>query len=895
MSSLLMPKFSSSLVPSWVIKLRAASAALLCVLAAGCGGSADAPPPPEGAQTAAAPVITQQPVPLSVTVGQPATFTVAATGTAPLAYQWQRNGTAIDGATNTTYALASVAVGDSGAVFRAVVSNAAGSATSNDATLTVTTAEPVLTVTQQPADASVVAGSTASFSVAATCSSGTLNIQWQRLSGATFADVAGASGATYSLTPAINDNSAQFRANLSCSGQSVTPSSTATLTVTAPASGGILSQVVPTGLRTQADISDTAGIVREPSGSFAFTAGTTIRRLSADLSTITLIAGSSTDTASTLDGVGTAARFSNPRSITVDSAGNLYIVDFSASVVRRIATDGTVTTIAGQAGSSGTADGTGSAARFNFPAAIAMGPDGDLYVADRGNFAVRRVTTSGVVTTYAGVAGTFGYVDGAAIAARFQVLGGIAVAADLTVYVADAGNSRIRRIARNGNVAGNVDTMAGDGAIIRSPVDGTGTAASIPAPGNMTIEGNTLYVRDSSNLVRAIDTTTSVVTTVTGNAGSPPPGLIAPYSDGPRGVAFNEGTPGSVAAIGDGRLLLADASVGALRLVGTDGYTRTIAVASAFDNSFLSDHTGVGVLSQQPFNFGNYRSALAAAPDGSIVVAGRTDLRRILPDLSVTPIAGLVGRADVTDGANSAALFVSPAGLVVKPDGTIVVFDGTTIRTVAPVTNTVTTLAGSATLAIGRDGTGSAAGFQGGRSVVIAANGDILAADTFSQAIRRITPAGVVTTFSGSLQNNGEVDEPAGTARFYNPDAMAIAPDGTLWVIDWGPSPGKLRKVAIDGSVTTVTLTGDASNLTSSTTLAVDPAGNLFMLSSGGLYQVEPTTGAATLLIPTALTATTFGSSPTLAPGTDRLIAVGVKQLVFMDTDGKQLLRATLP
>jgi len=886
-----MPKFSSSLVPSWVIKLRAASAALLCVLAAGCGGSADAPPPPEGTPTAAAPVITQQPVALSVTVGQPATFTVAATGTAPLAYQWQRNGTAIDGATDTTYALASVAIGDSGAVFRAVVSNAVGSATSNDATLTVNTAAPVLTITQQPADASVVAGSTASFTVAATCSSGTLNIQWQRLSGATFVDLAGASAATYTLTPAINDSGAQFHANLSCSGQSVTQSSVATLTVTAPPSGGILSQVVPTGLRTQADISDTAGIVREPSGSFAFTAGTTIRRLSADLSTITLIAGSSTDPGSTLDGVGTAARFIDPRSITVDPTGNLYIVDFSANVVRRIATDGTVTTIAGQTGSSGTADGTGSAARFNFPAAIAMGPDGDLYVADRGNFAVRRVTTSGVVTTYAGVAGTFGYVDGAATAARFQVLGGIAVAADLTVFVADAGNSRIRRIARNGNTAGNVDTMAGSG-VGSSPADGTGTAARIVAPGNMTIEGNTLYVRDSNNLVRAIDTTTSVVTTVTGNAGSPPPGLIAPYSDGPRGVAFNEGTPGSVAAIGDGRLLLADASVGALRLVGTDGYTRTIAVSSAFDNNFFSDHTGVGVLSQQPFDFGNSRPALAAAPDGSIVVAGRTDLRRILSDLSVTPIAGLVGRADVIDGSNSAALFVSPAGLVVKPDGTIVVFDGTTIRTVAPVTNTVTTLAGSATLAIGQDGTGAAAGFQGGRSVVIATNGDILAADTFSQAIRRITPAGVVTTFSGSLQNNGEVDGPAGAARFYNPTAMAIAPDGTLWVID-SASPGRLRKVAIDGSVTTVALTGDAITLIGAT-LAVDPAGNLFVLA-GGLYQVAPTTGAATLLIPTAQTATTFGSSPTLAPGTDRLIAVGVKQLVFMDTDGKQLLRATLP
>ncbi|MES1164082.1 MAG: hypothetical protein ABUL50_13610, partial [Rhizobacter sp.] len=156
----------------------------LVALVAACGGGADAPPPFEGAPGAVAPVITQQPASLSVTAGQPASFTVAATGTAPLAYQWQRNGSDIAGATATTYTLAAPVVGDSGAVFRAVVSNAAGTATSHDATLTVTTAGPVLTITQQPTDASVTAGSTATFSVAATCSAGTLNIQWRRNSGA---------------------------------------------------------------------------------------------------------------------------------------------------------------------------------------------------------------------------------------------------------------------------------------------------------------------------------------------------------------------------------------------------------------------------------------------------------------------------------------------------------------------------------------------------------------------------------------------------------------------------------------------------------------------------------------------------------------------------------------
>ncbi|MBC7939696.1 MAG: hypothetical protein H7Z19_08030, partial [Chitinophagaceae bacterium] len=157
-------------------RLRVAAASL-CLVIAACGGGADAPPPAEGAPAALPPLITQQPADLGVASGQPASFTVAATGTAPLAFQWQRNGTDIAGANTATYAIATTASTDTGAVFRAVVSNTAGTATSNNATLTVTTAAPVLTVTQQPADATVSAGASATFTVAATCSSGTLNVQ----------------------------------------------------------------------------------------------------------------------------------------------------------------------------------------------------------------------------------------------------------------------------------------------------------------------------------------------------------------------------------------------------------------------------------------------------------------------------------------------------------------------------------------------------------------------------------------------------------------------------------------------------------------------------------------------------------------------------------------------
>ncbi len=229
--------FERSVTLGLRVAIRRVALASFFVLLAACGGSADAPPPPENAPPQGVPpAITLQPVSLNLAPGQDATFTVAATGTAPLAYQWQRNGADITGATAATYTLAAVTSNDTGASFRAVVNNLAGSATSNSATLTVTASAPVLTVSPQPANATGLAGSQASFTVGGTCSVGTLGVQWQRNSGldGAFVNLAGATATTYSLATVIGDDGAQFRALLDCSGQSSTVSNAATLTVTAP-------------------------------------------------------------------------------------------------------------------------------------------------------------------------------------------------------------------------------------------------------------------------------------------------------------------------------------------------------------------------------------------------------------------------------------------------------------------------------------------------------------------------------------------------------------------------------------------------------------------------------------------------------------------------------------
>ncbi len=175
---------------------------------------------------AVAPSITTQPSNQTVTEGQTASFSVVATGTAPLSYQWQKNGTNIPGGTGATYTTPATVPGDTGAVFHCRVSNVKGSVTSNDATLTVNEIIIAPSITSQPSDQTVLLGETATFSVTAT-GTAPLSYQWQRGG----ADISGATGATYTTSATvIGDSGASFRCKVSNTVNNVM-SNAATLTV----------------------------------------------------------------------------------------------------------------------------------------------------------------------------------------------------------------------------------------------------------------------------------------------------------------------------------------------------------------------------------------------------------------------------------------------------------------------------------------------------------------------------------------------------------------------------------------------------------------------------------------------------------------------------------------
>ncbi len=228
--------------------------------------------------------------------------------------------------------------------------------------------------------------------------------------------------------------------------------------------------------------------------------------------TVTTLAGQA-GVGGSADGQGTAASFHFPFAIAVDSSDNLYVADTWNNLIRKIDSSGNVTTLAGQAGVSGSADGQGTVASFSSAMAIAVDPLGNLYVADAHNHLIRKIDSSGTVTTLAGQVGITGSADGQGTAASFNNPSVIAVDALGNLYVAEHNGHLIHKI----DSSGNVTTLAGQR--VSGSADGQGTAASFNRPYDIAVDslGN-LYVADSHNhLIRKL---TGVVytETVSGNS-----------------------------------------------------------------------------------------------------------------------------------------------------------------------------------------------------------------------------------------------------------------------------------------------------------------------------------------------------------------------------------------
>jgi secreted PhoX family phosphatase len=198
------------------------------------------------------------------------------------------------------------------------------------------------------------------------------------------------------------------------------------------------------------------------------------------------------------DGTGAAARFSGPLAVATDSAGNVYVADTNNSTIRKITPAGVVSTLAGTAGVTGSTDATGAAARFNSPRGIATDSAGNVYVGDTLNFTIRKITPKGEVTTLAGTAGIFGSTDGTGPAARFYDPAGVATDSAGNVYVADDFNNTIRKV----TPAGAVSTLVG----VAEPGGSFGALTPGPLPGvlnspvALAVSGTSLYITASTGV-----------------------------------------------------------------------------------------------------------------------------------------------------------------------------------------------------------------------------------------------------------------------------------------------------------------------------------------------------------------------------------------------------------
>ena len=592
------------------------------------------------------------------------------------------------------------------------------------------------------------------------------------------------------------------------------------------------------------------------------------------------------------DGTGATVRFASPLGVAAIGS-NLYVADNTNHVIRKIDTaTGSVTTLAGSFGASGSTDGTGSAARFKSPGGItAVGTT--LYVCDSGNHTVRKiVSTSGAVTTVAGSAGNAGSTDNTtATLVRFNSPRGIATdLAGSALYVADTGNHKIRKVVAS---TGATTTYAGSGAA--GAGNGVGTAASFSSPEGVACLGSYVYVADTGNhTIREITPSGAVgdVTTFAGTAG------VQDFTDNVTGSLARFFSPSSIAAIGTD-LYVADTGNQVLRRIDASAFVTTLAGGALAAGHV--DGAGAAARFNGPKGIGTNGTYLYVADTQNHAV------RRVTVAGVATTLAGNPPQAGTIDGSGTSARFRAPAGAAGLGDNVFVADTGNhTIRKITSA-GTVTSIAGYPGVSGFADGTGTSGRFTNPQGIV-EVDGVFYVADTGNHAVRKVTSAGAVTTFAGSTSGTPGLVNATGTAARFN-TPKGIASDGvSLFVADTGNHA--VRKIVMaTGVVTTLAGTGAAgfgNNPTGTSASFNSPEGiavigsNLYVADTGNhaVRKVVNSLAAAVTTIagadaPTAVSGYADGSGTSARFSSPRGIAAVGSVLYLADTGNHAIRRIT--
>ncbi|QMW00872.1 NHL repeat-containing protein [Spirosoma foliorum] len=589
------------------------------------------------------------------------------------------------------------------------------------------------------------------------------------------------------------------------------------------------------GAATAACLNGPSGVTVDKNGAvyIADQENNRIRKVSTN-GIISTVAGSYLSRNSLFNGDGgpaTSAFLGNPNSVIVDDSGNLYISEQSAGIIRKISTSGIITTVAGNGRSDPFEAGDGgpaTAASLIGPTGIALDAAGNLYIADFYNNRIRKVSTSGIITTVAGDGNrNFNGDGGVATRASLYNPTGVAVDAAGNIYIADQGNCRIRKIDANGIIT----TIAGNNSRGFSGDGGVATAASLNNPTSVIVDeyGN-IYITDSVNQrVRRVSTD-GIITTVVGN------GLRRSTGDGGLATEASLNNPVSTAFDNNGNLYIALQDGHQIRKVSSDGIITTVA-----GNGYIS-FSGDGGLATSASLYNPFGVTTDSSDNLYITDLFNRRIRKVSPDGIITTVAGNGNAGFSGDGGLATATTLNGVyNMIVDAAGNLYMADSFNHR-VRKVSSSgiITTIAGNGSAGFsGDNGPAILASLNKPADVAMDRSGNLYIAELDNHRIRKIDSNGIITTVAGNGNTSFSGDGGLATAAGLNSPAKIIVDrNNNLYMAD--QYDHRIRKVSPDGIITTIAGNGNAgfsgdgdlataASLNSPTGMALDNGNNLYV------------------------------------------------------------------
>jgi trimeric autotransporter adhesin len=591
---------------------------------------------------------------------------------------------------------------------------------------------------------------------------------------------------------------------------------------------------------TEASIFPPSGVAVDSNGNVFFSSAECVFRIDPS-GTMTRVAGNSRS-GFTGDGgpalnaqiaVGSAAH-SSPGSLTIDGSGNLYTAELENYRVRKISTSGIITTIAGRGHPQPDGDGGPAvSAAIGFPTNVAVDGSGNVFIADQGYGLVRKVSTSGIITTVAG-GGTAAGTNGAQATSIDITPMGVAVDASGDLFISGFGHNRILKVAPSGVVA----IVAGTGTAGFSGDGGPATAAQISQPTRMALDsaGNLYFVDARNSRVRSVSTG-GTITTVAGG------GTTFPADSIP---ATQAGLPGidAIAVDAQGNLYLAASWI---QKVTTDGIIHIIGGNGTFNFS----GNGAPATAAQLWEPGDV--ALGVNADVMIADTENQMVRHVDSSGVITTVAGNGNCAASGDGGMAVQTpLCSPGGVAVDRSGNLFVSEppNNRIRKVTPAGIITTVAVNGVEGSTGDGGPATSASLAFPLGVAVDGSGNLFIADYGNNRIRKVTANGVIGTVAGTgvMSFSGD-GGPAASAELALPTTLAVDAAGNLFIAD--TVNNRVRKVSTNGVISTfagngqTTYPGDGgqavnAGISQPQGVALDGAGNVFISTAGGtIYKVS--------------------------------------------------------